>query len=118
MTSNDSAEDFILSVRFGFVTIFPMRAFVRVISLLLLLSFAEARLCAASATENHAFKIATDSFNNGWWERAEKQFAEFAEKFRKSDRRLEAILNEARARLKQNNPDGAEIGRASCRERV
>lgn len=107
MTPDDSAEDFILSVRFGLVTIFPMRVFARVISLLLLLSFAETRLCAASDAENRPFQNAVDSFNNGWWERAERQFAEFMEKYPKSDRRMEAILNQARARLKQNNFDGA-----------
>ncbi len=92
---------FILFVLSASDKIFLMQVFRRVILLLLLLSIAETTLRAASKAENTAFANAVASAQVGMWERAEKQFTEFADKFPKSDRRMEAFLHAAQACVRQ-----------------
>jgi len=62
---------------------------------------------AASSAENRAYAAALKSFGGGWWARAEAEFAEFAQEYRKSERRPEAILRWAQARYRQTNSSGA-----------
>jgi TolA-binding protein len=61
---------------------------------------------AASSGENNAYRAATLSLNLLFYPRAEKEFAEFLEKYPKSDRRIEATLLQAESRYYQSNYDG------------
>ncbi|MBI3851691.1 MAG: tetratricopeptide repeat protein [Verrucomicrobia bacterium] len=72
----------------------------RLIAILLTLALAEAPLSAASQAEKHAFDDAAKSFDGHWWDRAEKQFGEFAIQFPNSERKPEAILLQGEARFK------------------
>ena len=54
-------------------------------------------LRAASSGENRAYAAATKSFQDGMWERAEAEFAQFVEKHSKSERIPEAVLLQAQA---------------------
>jgi TolA-binding protein len=56
---------------------------------------------AASAREERAYAAAASAFQDGMWGRAEVEFAEFAEKYSKSERVPEAILMQAEADIKQ-----------------
>lgn len=78
-----------------------MRIASRWILILPLLLVAATVWGAPTPAETRALAVAEDSFRLGFWERAEKQFASFAEKFPKSDDRAQAILRQAQARLKQ-----------------
>lgn len=64
---------------------------------------ATAALAAPPTAEQRALAAADDSFQLGLWERAEKQFATFADKFPKSELRAQAVLRQAQARLKLGN---------------
>ena len=76
-----------------------MRA--KIISPLLLAWLSSAPLLAApSPAEPRALAAAEESFALGFWERADKQFGSFAEKFSKSDDRATAWLRQAQARVK------------------
>ena len=66
-----------------------------------------ARCEAASAAEKRAFAAAVKSFDGGWWEIAEQEFAGFIQKYPKSEYRAEAILRQAQARCRQRNFGGA-----------
>ncbi|MEK7706386.1 MAG: tetratricopeptide repeat protein, partial [Verrucomicrobiota bacterium] len=58
-------------------------------------------LRAASSGENRAYAAAAKSFQDGMWERAEAEFAQFVEKHPKSERAPEAVLLQAQAQFKQ-----------------
>lgn len=74
---------------------------------LLLLLTATAPAGAATRAENNAFKAAAQAFSDGFWERAEREFGDFAAGYPKSERRTEAILLRAQARCKLRDFAGA-----------
>ena len=76
-------------------------------SVLLLLLCATPHLRAASSAENRAFDAALGAFNGTFWERAEKEFGEFAQTFTNSTHLGQARLYQARARLNLTNYAGA-----------
>lgn len=51
--------------------------------------------------EKKAYDSAAEAFDLGLWDRAEREFAQFVEKYPKSDRLAEAILWEAQAQFQQ-----------------
>ena len=55
----------------------------------------------AATREERAFAAATAAFQDQNWDRAETQFAQFAQRFPKSDKVSAAILAEAQAQFKQ-----------------
>ncbi|MCX7721715.1 MAG: tetratricopeptide repeat protein [Verrucomicrobiae bacterium] len=58
-------------------------------------------VCAAPTPgEQRAFNAAMQSFQGGWWEIADRQFAEFLGKYPKSELVPEAILRRAQARFR------------------
>ncbi|MGP8021511.1 MAG: tetratricopeptide repeat protein [Limisphaerales bacterium] len=59
------------------------------------------QILAASAREERAYAAAASAFQDGMWSRAEVEFAEFAEKYPKSERVPEAVLMQAEADIKQ-----------------
>jgi tetratricopeptide (TPR) repeat protein len=54
---------------------------------------------APSAPENRAFDAAARSFNDGFYERAEREWGDFVKQFGSSDRVPQAILYQAQARM-------------------
>src|SRR5712671_3084193 len=62
---------------------------------------------AAGQAEKSAFNSASNAFGTAVWDRAEKQFAEFIEKYPDSTFVPEAILLQAEARFEQTNYSGA-----------
>jgi len=66
-----------------------------------LLALGGAPLLAASGREERAYAAAASAFQDGMWSRAEVEFAEFAEKYPKSERVPEAVLMQAEADIKQ-----------------
>src|SRR5208283_2945076 len=56
---------------------------------------------AASAREDRAYAAAVSAFQDGMWNRAETEFAQFVQKYPKSDRMAEAVLLQAEAEFKQ-----------------
>ncbi len=62
---------------------------------------------AQESAESRAFKAATNAFHDGIYERAEREFAEYAQKFPDSPRLPEAILFQARAAIKQQKAKSA-----------
>ena len=56
---------------------------------------------AASAREDRAYAAAASAFQDGMWSRAETEFAQFVQKYPKSDRLAEAVLLLAEAEFKQ-----------------
>jgi TolA-binding protein len=56
---------------------------------------------AASGRENRAYAAAVSAFNDGMYPRAETEFAQFTQKYPKSDRVAEAVLLQAEAKYKQ-----------------
>ena len=64
------------------------------------------RLGAASHAESNLYRAATNSFAIGFWNRAEKELAQFVEKFPRSEWRAEVILMQGEARYQQTNSDG------------
>src|SRR6266480_7631000 len=62
---------------------------------------------AAAATEAQSLKAVQDAFNETSYDRAEKQCAEFVQKFPTSPHLPDAILLQARSRLEQSNYAGA-----------
>src|SRR5882762_3468156 len=87
----------------------------RTACVLLLVLGAGARVVAAGQAEKSAFNSASNAFGTAVWDRAEKQFAEFIEKFPDSTFVPEAILLEAQARYEQTNYAGA-IGLLSANQ--
>jgi len=83
-----------------------MRAKIWILILPVLL-LASAAAGAPSPAELRALAAAESSFQMGFWERAENQFAVFAEKYPKSELRAQAVLREAQTRLKLNQAAGA-----------
>jgi len=75
-------------------------AMLRLIVILSMLVLAQPRLSAASAAEKRAFDAAAKSFSDGFWDRAEKEFAEFAKQYPESERKPEVILLQAQSRFK------------------
>src|SRR3954465_14117087 len=75
--------------------------------LLLLMLCALPSAQAAAPEEDQAFKAAIESFRLTYFERAEKELAEFVQKFPGSTNAPAAIFFEAEARLKQSNYAGA-----------
>ncbi len=65
-----------------------------------------APVCAQDAAETSAFKAAARAFQDGVFERAEREFAEFTQKFPASAQFAEAVLFQARAALKQRKLQG------------
>lgn len=66
-----------------------------------LLALGSEQMLAASAREERAYAAAASAFQDGMWGRAEVEFAEFAEKYPKSERVPEAVLMQAEADIKQ-----------------
>src|SRR5882724_7570855 len=64
-------------------------------------------LQAASSREKREFNAATAAIRDGFWERAENEFGEFAKKHPASELRAQALLYQAQARFKMTNSDGA-----------
>ena len=56
---------------------------------------------AASAREDRAYAAAVTAFQDGMWSRAETEFAQFVQKYPKSDRLAEAVLMQAEAEFEQ-----------------
>ena len=56
---------------------------------------------AASAREDRAYAAAVTAFQDGMWSRAETEFAQFIQKYPKSDRVAEAVLMQAEAEFEQ-----------------
>jgi TolA-binding protein len=69
--------------------------------ILLALSTGGERSLAASAREDRAYAAAVTAFQDGMWGRAETEFAQFVQKYPKSDRLAEAVLMQAEAEFKQ-----------------
>ncbi len=68
--------------------------------ILLALSTGGERSFAASAREDRAYAAAVSAFQDGMWNRAETEFAQFTRKYPKSDRVAEAVLLQAEAEFK------------------
>jgi|ERR1041385_8035615 TolA-binding protein len=64
-------------------------------------------LAAPALDEDQAFKAASESFHLTYYERAEKEFADFIQKFPASTNAPAALFFQAEARLKQNNYAGS-----------
>jgi TolA-binding protein len=62
---------------------------------------------AATLSENNAFSAAARAFQDGSYERAEREFGEFSRRFPKSARRAEVVLLQAQSRFHLKNLDGA-----------
>jgi TolA-binding protein len=56
---------------------------------------------AASGREDRAYAAAASAFQDAMWSRAETEFAQFTQKYPKSDRVAEAVLLQAEAEFKQ-----------------
>ena len=56
---------------------------------------------AASGRENRAYAAALNAFQDAIWSRAETEFAQFTQKYPKSDRVAEAVLLQAEAEFQQ-----------------
>jgi len=56
---------------------------------------------AATAREDRAYAAAVSAFQDGMWSRAETEFAQFVQKYPKSDRLAETVLLQAEAEFKQ-----------------
>ena len=69
--------------------------------ILLVLSPGGERSFAASTREDRAYAAAMSAFQDGMWSRAETEFAQFIQKYPKSDRMAEAVLLQAEAEFKQ-----------------
>jgi len=69
--------------------------------ILLVVSLAGERSVAASTREDRAYAAAASAFQDGMWNRAETGFAQFIQKYPKSDRLAEAGLMQAEAQFKQ-----------------
>ena len=69
--------------------------------ILLALSTGGERSFAASGREDRAYAAAAAAFQDGMWSRAETEFAQFVQKYPKSDRLAEAVLLQAEAEFKQ-----------------
>jgi TolA-binding protein len=69
--------------------------------LLVLSPGGEQRGFAASGRENRAYAAALNAFQDAMWNRAETEFAQFTQKYPKSDRVAEAVLLQAEAEFKQ-----------------
>ena len=69
--------------------------------ILFVLSPGGERSFAASAREDRAYAAAVSAFQDGMWNRAETEFAQFVQKYPKSDRMAEAVLMQAEAEFKQ-----------------
>ncbi|MFM2293651.1 MAG: hypothetical protein RLZZ350_64, partial [Verrucomicrobiota bacterium] len=85
----------------------------KILSALLLLLPAAQLLAANPPAEQRALAAAEESFSLGLWERADKQFGSFAEKFSKSDDRATAWLRQAQARVKLGKFSSAADGLAA-----
>jgi TolA-binding protein len=59
------------------------------------------QLIAAGTKEQRAYAAAVTAFQDGMWNRAETEFAQFTQKYPKSDRVAEAVLMQAEAEFKQ-----------------
>lgn len=64
-------------------------------------------LSGAADAETRAFNVAAKFFQDGFYPRAEREFAGFVQTFPNSPRAADAILWQARARLSQTNAAGA-----------
>src|ERR1017187_2145470 len=69
--------------------------------ILLALSTGGERSFAASAREDRAYAAAVTAFQDGMWGRTETEFAQFVQKYPKSDRAAEAVLLQAEAEYQQ-----------------
>jgi TolA-binding protein len=82
---------------------FPRRWFL-ILSVLVL---GGGQLLAASR-EDRVFAAATAAFHDGFYDRAETEFADFRQRFKKSDRLAEAVLFQAQAQFKLGKYSEAE----------
>ena len=64
-------------------------------------------LAALSGSEKKAFDSAAEAFRLGFWDRAEAEFAQFKEKYPKSEQLNQAILFEAQSQFRQKKFDSA-----------
>ncbi|HMP82334.1 MAG TPA: tetratricopeptide repeat protein [Verrucomicrobiota bacterium] len=55
---------------------------------------------AASAREERMFNAAAEALRDGFWDRAEREFAEFVRRYPKSEYRSQAVLSQAQALYK------------------
>lgn len=62
---------------------------------------------AASRSETAAFNAAAKAFQDGMWERAERELGEFIHSYPQSERRSQAVLMQAQARCKLGDPAAA-----------
>ena len=69
--------------------------------ILLALSTGGGRSFAATTQEDRAYAAAVTAFQDGMWSRAETEFAQFVQKYPKSDRMAEVVLLQAEAEFKQ-----------------
>ena len=67
----------------------------------LTLLLSASRLAAASGEENREYRAAAASFAAGFWDRAEREFAEFISKYPQSEHLPEALLRQGQAQFKQ-----------------
>src|SRR5947208_116093 len=74
---------------------------------LVLLFFVAGSILTAEPGEAEAFTSAAKASQDGFYERAEKEWAEFLRQYPKSDRAAEAALAEAQARDQLKNYAGA-----------
>jgi TolA-binding protein len=64
-------------------------------------------LAATPTREQRAFDAATAAFADGMWGRAEREFADFAERYPKSALRPQAVLLQAQSQYRMTNSAGA-----------
>jgi len=69
--------------------------------ILLVLSTGGERSFAATTREDRAYAAAVSAFQDGMWNRAETELAQFIQKYPKSDRMAEAVMLQAEAEFKQ-----------------
>ena len=83
---------------------FFLRRWLLILSALVL---ASGQICSASSRENRAYAAAAAAFQDGMYNRAETGFAQFVEKYPKSERVAEAILLQAQAEIKLGDTTNA-----------
>jgi len=77
------------------------------VSLLVCLFTETAGFAAASAGEDQAYTLAKRSFQDGWYERAERELDEFIKAYPNSESLAEAVLLQAQCRYRQNQFESA-----------
>jgi TolA-binding protein len=78
-----------------------MARFHRWFSVWLALVISACQILAASGEENREYRAAAASLAGGFWDRAEKEFADFIAKYPQSVHLAEAVLRQAQAQFRQ-----------------